>query len=347
MDIEAFVQSMPKVEPQIRLEGSIRKKTLLTIAEQNDISSSVKHFSNWIDLLDHPNFSQIDTLLPMITSWLQHPEDLGRIVYDAGVSLARQNVKYAEICVNTALFMQQGLTLETLMSALNDGRSRAERGWNIRIAWILTVPRAEPRRADETMRWATSAAAKRHGVVGFGVIGPEDAQPIGQFERAFAAAEKKELSTFIQAGHTEGAEGIGKTISEINPHRLLDAFAVLDNAEVTEQLVQRDIPVVLSIARALAEEIIDSNPVRGLYDAGIKLILSSDMPTLTGSSLTDAYLTAIEDGNLNLEELEEVALNAVRYSFLPEDERTAMLQEFRAGYEQLREGEGPLASETG
>ena len=347
MSVAEVIQAMPKVELHMRLEGALRKKTLLTIAEQNDIPSSTKHFDQLVEQLDNPDFAQLDTLLHTVGSWLQHPEDLGRVVYDAGVSLARQNVKYAEICVNTAIFMQQGLTLETLMGALNDGRSRAERGWHIRINWVLTVPRAEPRRADETVRWASSAAARRHGVVGFGIVGPENVQPIGQFERAFAAAEKKDLSTFIQAGNVEGADGVLRTITQINPHRLLDAYSAVESPELIDMLVEREVPVVLSARRATAEGIIggSSNVTKALYDAGVRLVLSSDMPSLVNASLTDEYVTAIEKGGLNLDELQEIALNAVQCSFLSPDDKSTMLQEFRAVYEELREG--PLASEAG
>jgi len=344
MSVAEVIQAMPKVELNLRLEGALRKKTLLTIAEQNDIPASTKNFDQLVEQLDHPDFGQLDTLLQTVGSWLQHPEDLGRVVYDAGVSLARQNVKYAEICVNTNIFMQNGLTLETLMSALNDGRSRAERGWNIRIGWILTVPRTEPRRADETVRWASSAAARRHGVVGFGVIGPEDVQPIGQFERAFASAEKKELPTFIQTGNTEGADGILKTINLIKPHRLLDAFSAWESPDVIDLMIERDTPIVVSVRRALAEGLIDHNPTRSLYDSRIGLVLTSDLPVLVNASLADEYLAAVESGGLSLEELQQVALNAVRYSFLPQNDKDSMLQEFQSVYDDLREG--PLASES-
>ena len=44
MTVEDFVHAMPKVELNIRLEGGMRKETLLMIAEQNEIPDAEKNF---------------------------------------------------------------------------------------------------------------------------------------------------------------------------------------------------------------------------------------------------------------------------------------------------------------
>lgn len=148
MSTESFIRAMPKVELNLHLEGSVRKDTLLTIAEQNDIPEEVKHFSQWATLLDNPDYARLDEMITTITGWLRQTDDLTRIVYELGVSLAKQNVRYAEVHVNPLPYLPLGMTFEQFLSAINDGRSRVERGWGVRLAWIITVPprRSPPRR---------------------------------------------------------------------------------------------------------------------------------------------------------------------------------------------------------
>ena len=114
------------------------------------------------------------------------------MVYDIGVVLSKAKVIYAEICVAPSEFMQtSSMSIDVFINALNDGRDRALRAWGVDMSWVLCIPCENPRVGDDVARWATSAAAKSGNVVALGLIGEENAQPVGQFKRAFATAHKK------------------------------------------------------------------------------------------------------------------------------------------------------------
>ncbi len=338
--IENFITTMSKVEPAIHLECAFQRETLLIIAEQNEIAANMKRFRDWVDLLDNPDLSRLNEMTKMFAGWLQIPDDLTRFVYDLGVHLAKQNVKYAEVHVNPVLFMQQGMTFEQFLDTLNDGRDRVFRGWGTRLSWVLIVPRDEPRRADEIARWAATTAARKGHVVGFGLVGPEDAQPVGQFERSFSTAEKKEIPTIAQAGNTLGVAGIQEIIEHLQPQRIVDSWRMVEDDALMNQFADEQIPVVSSISRAMTERWIDEEgqyPIRELYDGGINVIMSCPIPTYSGTTLTDEYRSLVENFGFELDEIEEVALNALQYSFLPENEKAELLAEFQAEYKQLKE----------
>jgi adenosine deaminase len=339
MAVEDFVHAMPKAELNVRLEGAVRKETLLLIAEQNDIPSTTKRFDEWVRLLEEPDHGRVDEIIQTTSQWLQQPDDLTRIVYDVGVSLSRQNIRYAEVCVNPSLFMQPGMSFEAFLEALNDGRDRAQRGWNVQMNWILVVTRDEPRRADEIMRWATSVTGKRGNIVGIGLLGRDDLQPVGQFERAFSAAQKKDVPRMVQVGEAGGAEAIAEVLEHLQPSRLVDAWGAMESPELLATLADNRYPVVVNMARALRQEWVPdypAYPLRRLYDENIRLVLSADMPSFQRTTLTDEYLAAVEQNGLSLDELQELSLNAVACSFLPDEERSAMLGEYREAYAHLR-----------
>lgn len=339
MSIDEFVRAMPKVEINVYLEGAVRKETWMLIADQNEIPVESKEYDHWIDLLDNPDYSQLDELVQTLASWLRYPEDITRLVYDLGVSLSKQNVKYAEVSVNVALLMQAGLSFEEFLSALNDGRDRAERGWGIRIRWILTVPRNQPRRADEILRWATSATGRKGGVVGFGLVGHDDAQPIGQFERAFNAAQKKDLPSVIQAGDKLGAEGVLEALQHLNPSRVVDGWGVADAPDALKVFDEQGIPLVISMGKSLCHDWVkeySAYPLQHLYDENVKLVISADMPSIYKTALSDEYLAIVDHCKMSLEELEELALNALQYSYLPDEDKAAMSTEFQSAFTQLR-----------
>jgi aminodeoxyfutalosine deaminase len=339
MSVESYVRAMPKVELHIHLEGAMQKNTLLLIAEQNEISENLKHFDEWIRLLDNPDFSRLDEIVTTVSSWLQQPEDITRIVYDLGVKLKEQNILYAEVSVNPALYTENGITFEQFLAAINDGRDRVERAWGVHIAWILTIPRDQPRKADDILRWATSASSRKGGVVALGLSGREDIQPIGQFERAFGAAEKKELPRAPHAGNVLGAEGILEVIHNLAPNRIYDGWGSADAPDVLKLLVEGHISLNVSLGQAVNLGWVSNYskyPLRALYDDGVVLTIGADMPSFYKTTLTDEYLAVVEHCDFSVEELEELVLNAVRTSFMSDEDKEALLEKFTQEYTRLR-----------
>ncbi len=337
----AFIEAMPKVELNVFLEGAIQTQTLLMLADHNEISETLKRYETWVSLINEPDYARVYEIARMASSWLKQPDDLTRIVYDVATSLAKQNVRYAEMSVNPALFSDMNLSFEDFLVAINDGRDRAQRAWGIELAWVFIIPREEPRRADELARWATTAAARRGGVVALGVSGDEASQPIGQFERAFKSAEKKDVARVarIREKGAKGAESILKAIEILNPTRLIDAWGADESPDTLTALVDNDITMVVSPTRAVKQgwvATVADYPLRKLYDSGISLVLGSDMPTFYHTSLNGEYLAAVEQCGLLQEELENLALNAVRSSMLDADAKAEMVKSFEQAYAELK-----------
>src|SRR5262249_804401 len=93
------------------------------------------------------------------------------------------------------------------------------------------------------------------------------------------------------------------------------------------------------LARALCLGHIDSYakyPLRDLYDDGITLTINSGMPSFYKTTLVDEYLAIAEHCDFSVEEVEELALNAVRASLLPDEQKESMLAAFAEEYAHLK-----------
>jgi adenosine deaminase len=340
MSLETFIQAMPKAELGIQLEGAVSKQTLLLIAEQNEIAAGNKGFNEVVKQLDKPNYEKLPEFAAIVSQWVRHPDDLSRFAYDVGVSLSKQNVLYAEIGVNPLLYMTHtGMSFEQFAEALHDGSDKAQRGWKVQIQWVLNASREEPRRADDVLRWATSATGRKHNFVAFGLTGREELQPAAQFERIFKGAEKKACPRVVHAGDKQGAEGTLAALESLVPERIIGGWGTADAPDVIQKLVENNVLLVVSMARQLCLGRIPTYadyPVRHLYNEGVRLSLTSHMPMFYKTTLTDEYLALVEHNDFTLEELEDIALNAVRYSLLAEDQKADMLAAFRAQYTALR-----------
>lgn len=343
MSIESYIQAMPKVELGLQLEGTFQKESLLTIAEQNDIPETLKHFSNWVSLLDRPDYAKTDQLINTVSKWIQQPDDLTRLVYELGVSLAKQNIRYAEVQVNPGLYLESGLTFEQFLAAINDGRNRVEQGWKVIINWVLTIPRDQPRKADDAIRWASSTAARKGNVVGIGLSGRENAQALDEFERSFKTAQKKELLSAVHVGDIFAGEEVLEAIQRLQPNRITDGWGTADSPDVIKLMVEQGISLSVCMAHSLCLGQVQSYaeyPLRHLYDEAIPLNITSEMPSLYKTNLIQEYMAAIEHADFTVRELEELTFSSIKSSFMTEEEKQTLTKSFQEEIEKLRQTHG-------
>ena len=170
------------------------------------------------------------------------------------------------------------MNFETLLDALNDGRDRALRAWGVDMSWLLCVSRDNPRSGDDVARWATGAAARSGNVVAMELVGADDAQPIGQFHRAFATAHKKALPAIVDVSGEQDAGGIAEILEDLGPRRLINPWASLKDEQLLARLAEQGMPVLLSLSRAQRRgpfKNLSRFPLKSLLDSGVQVVLSS------------------------------------------------------------------------
>ena len=332
MSLREFVASVPKVELNLHLTGAFRRDSLLLLADQNAVPSTQEDFAHWLALIDTPDYEQLEEIARMAGSWVIYPEDIALVVYDIGVALSKQNVSYAEIAVAPSDFVGAAhMNFDTFIEALNDGRDRSLRGWGVDMAWILCIPRDSPRAGDDVARWATGSAAAARNVVALGLTGREDAQPIGQFRRAFATAQKKEVPTVANAGSDLGAGDIVEALNELQPQRLVDSWGIAEDQELLTRTAESGLPLVVSMSRAHKLGLIKTMrdyPLKALFEADIQIMLSSGMPSLYGTSLLDEYVATVEECGLQIDDLILIMRRSIENSFLDDERKATLLRRF-------------------
>jgi adenosine deaminase len=289
-------------------------------------------FGHWADLLNNPDPLRADEMAKVYGSWIMYPEDLALAIYDIGVALSKQNVRYAEVALAPSEYVGSArMNFDTFLAALNDGRDRSLRAWNVDMAWIFCVPRDNPRAGDDVARWVSGSASRRGNVVGLGLTGPEEVQPVGQFRRAFATAQKKELYTIVDAGENLGASGVGEAIDVLQPNRLVNAWRGAEDESVLTQLVGTGIPVVMSLARVLNTGQVRNAgdvPLPRLLEHNVDLALSCDLPSLYQSTLIDEYILAQEEYGIPIETLIQLARRSIELTRLDADRKENLLRSY-------------------
>lgn len=342
MSTETIIQAMPKVDLHVQFEGAIAKEFILLVAEQTDVARSykkAKDYRNAMANFKNPDFDNIDEIARESSAWVKHPEDIARAVYDLAVAYSKQNIKYAEIAVNPAIYTDIGVTFQQLLEGLNDGADRAERAWGVKINWILSMPRERPRKSDDIARWATSVTAEKGNVVGLSLVGREDAQPVAQFKKAFATAEKNELARITHMFSYPDADSFDGVVEIVMPNRITDAWGVLQDPDAVSYLVEHDIPVLVTPTREVKLGRIKSvaeYPIAEMLDEGLNLIIGSGMPAMFETTLTEEFIKLAQTG-VTLEQIQLMNRNAIRASYMEADIKRDLMAEFEQSIIELQD----------
>ncbi len=345
----AFAQAMPKVELHLHLEGSIEPETALALARRHGVSlpaETPEALQSWFRFRDFRHFIQVYLTL---SDLLRTPEDFAFITTALARSLARQNVRYAEVTFTayTHLWQNKGLHPDDLIAGLEAGRAQAWEEHHVELAWILDIPRNlsfDPATgrytgaaSDPTVEMAL--AWRDRGVVALGLGGHEVGAPPEPFAPAFERARAGGLHSVPHAGEHVGPESVWGALRALGAERIGHGVRAVEDPALVAFLVEQRIPLELNPTSNIRLGVypdFPSHPLPQLWDAGVVVTVNSDDPPLFNTTLNQEYLLLVDVYGFDAKALEQVSLNALRASFLPSERKQALEAEFRQTFQRLR-----------
>src|SRR5262245_28885068 len=342
MSFDTFIRRMPKVELHVHLEGSIQPETLLLLARRNSVTlpaTTVEGLREWYRFTDFPHFVEIYLA---ISACVCSPEDIEFIAREFLRGQAAQRILHSEVTFSpyTHYSTNMRIPFEDQIAALGRARAWAESELGISVGWVLDIVRnVRPSEHGLTVAdWAISGI--ECGVVALGLGGMESGHPPELFQEAFDRARAAGLPAVPHAGETAGAESVWGAVRTLKAQRIGHGVRCLEDPGLVAELRERQIPlevcptsnVCLGVARSLSE-----HPLPRLLDEGLYVTINSDDPPMFNTTLTDEYLRAAQILGCGTETIEQLAINAVRASLLPEAPRVEMERRFREEFSQLRE----------
>ena len=197
--------------------------------------------------------------------------------------------------------------------------------------------RDRPDLQDEVV--AISLAARDRGCVALGLAGDERLGTAATFQPGFDAAAAAGLPGIPHTGELSGPDKMWEVVRLLRPRRLQHGIRAVEDAALVDYLREQGIGCDVcptSNVRLGVYPTYSAHPLRQLWAAGVLLTVNSDDPPLFNTSLNGEYELLVDEFGFTADELEQVSLNGVRASVLPENEKARLQAEFRAGFARLR-----------
>lgn len=336
MLLQEYLKAVPKAELHVHLEGAIQPTTALELARRNKIQLPVSDEAELRAMFDYRDFEHFIEVFILMASCLKTSEDFEQVVYEFGAEMARQHVRYAEVTFTPSTHYRFGIPHDIYFSGLQRGRARAWSDFGVRINWIFNIVRqwADPTIIAPLADYATSVAieGKDDGVVALGLAGIEAGAPPEPFAPYFDRARAAGLHSVPHAGETAGPVSIWGAIRALGAQRIAHGVRAIEDPELVAYLVEHHIPLDItptSNIRLGVYPSYEAHPLTRLYAAGATITVSTDDPPLVSTTMNDEIVLLSEHFGLDIAAIDEIILNGVRCSFLPEQQRRELEAVFR------------------
>jgi len=323
-----WLRGLPKAELHLHLEGTIKPETLVELSQRHEEQPLTLEQAR--ALYQYQDFLGFLMSFKAVTERLKDPEDYELITYNMIRELARQGVVHAEVYISFGIiFYWKKTDVEPYVAAIERGRERGEKEFGVTLLWIVDAVRHfGVEEGARVFRRAAELREKYPSIVGIGIGGDEARGPADQFRELYREARSAGLRLTAHAGESTGPESIWSAIN-IGAERIGHALTAQHDSELIEVLAQKQIPLEINITSNVKTgccKAFDEHPVKNYFESGLMITLNSDDPPMFGSDLLGEYVLAQQTYGFTMEQMRELAANAVEASFLDPTRKLGLLQ---------------------
>jgi len=320
-DSLSFAQSLPKTETHLHLEGALPLELLRRV--RPEFAQPPISWAHNFKFLDFEHFEK--ELLDMAFSWFTSParyHEAAKVIF---ARLAAQNVKYLETSFASGVIEFGGLNGKEVLAAI---KTAVPDGLEVRVFLGIHHNGAGPKMMpvlEEALGWSDLAGIDLHGTESF---------PIEPWTAPYwEAARKAGKYTKAHAGEFMGADFIKKIMDELRPSRIEHGVRAVESPTLVRELIQRGIGLdicPISNHKLMPGISLVNHPIRRLFDAGVKVTISTDDPISFGNRINDEYVALADRSGFSRKELVQIARNGFEVALMPEEQKRPWLEQLDA-----------------
>jgi adenosine deaminase len=329
---EELLHALPKTDLHCHLDGSMRLKTILELAEQQKIKLPADDIDGLAQAIHMgqmcKSLEEYLVAFDVTLSVLQTAEALYRAAHELAVDAAAENVRYLEVRYSPALHLQKGLKMTTVIDSVLEGLRAAKRETGIKCGVIVCgIRHINP---QTSMRLAElSVAYKNRGVIGFDLAGAEASFPAKDHKEAFQLILKNNVNCTAHAGEAFGPESIGQAIHYLGAHRIGHGTRLREDGDLLNYVNDHRIPLEVcpsSNVQTGAVPSLAAHPLKFYLDYGLRVTINTDNRLITDTTVTKELWLAHKEMGLALEDLNTLIVSGFKSAFLPFREKQDMLR---------------------
>ena len=301
------------------LEGSIRPATAVELAHAHghplaglpDPESELVAHQPLAGLL--PYLAKIETA----ASTVRTASEWQRVAAEAVQDAAADGVDYLELRF-APHFVEAvcGLPAAEVVEAVSDAATAAGRRHGVGLGLIGIVVRDRgPQQAEAQL---ATLLARRDLFVAVDLAGDEAGVPAHLFAPAFRRVRDAGLHVTVHAGEAAGPASVAAALDHLGAERIGHGVRAAEDARLMERLAREEVTLEVALTSNVhtgAAVDLAHHPVRSLLGAGVRVALSTDNPTVSGTTLSREHSRAAVGAGLSDRQRQDLAAQAAAAAF--------------------------------
>jgi adenosine deaminase len=333
---DELLRALPKTDLHCHLDGSLRLKTVLELAEQQKVklpADTEDGLARAIHMGETcASLEDYLTAFDVTLAVLQTEEALYRAAHELAMDCAAENVRYLEVRYAPVLHTRRGLKPTAILDAVLDGLRHAKREAGIKSHVIVCgIRHMDP---QTSVRLAELAVAyKGKGVVGYDLAGAEEGHPAREHGEAIQLIRDNNVNVTIHAGEAYGPDSIAQAVHKCGAHRIGHGVRLRENGDLLNYVNDHRIPLEMCPSSNVQTGSVggfSSHPLKFYFDFGLRVTVNTDNRLITDTTVTKELGIAHREMGFNLEDLCTLLVQGFKSAFLPFREKQDLLKAVNA-----------------
>lgn len=324
--------TLPLIDLHRHLDGSVRLETILDLGRQHNLNLpawDVESLRPFVQVSEaQPGIMAFIARFEWMTGVMVNADAVRRIAFENVEDLHREGVDYAELRFSP-LFMAQPHHLDPVevIDAVVDGVRAGSQKTGVQVNLIGILSRTYG--VDACWQELRAILARREAFVAVDLAGDEAHFPGEWFVEHFKAVRDAGLHVTVHAGEAAGAESVWQALRELGAERIGHAVHAPEDPALMDYLATHGIGVEVNLTSNVQTTTVPSykeHPVRLFLEHGIRAVLNTDDPGISGIDLPYEYNVAAPAAGLTPAQIRQLQLNALEVAFLTPAEKQALWQ---------------------
>ncbi|WP_018938109.1 MULTISPECIES: adenosine deaminase [unclassified Thioalkalivibrio] len=311
------IATLPKVELHLHIEGSLEPELMFALAERNNVElpyASVEEVRAAYQFHDLQSFLDIYYAGACV---LLTEQDFYDLTWAYLERCQDDHVRHTEIFFDPQTHTERGVPFATVIDGIHRALADGERELGITNRLILCFLRHLS--AEAAMETLETALPWREHIHAVGLDSAELGNPPEKFQAVFERARAEGFPAVAHAGEEGPPDYIWQALDLLKVARIDHGVQAEQDPDLMQRLAREQIPLTvcpLSNIKLCVFERLEQHNLKRLMDAGLCVTISSDDPAYFGGYVGENFRATAAALQLDLDDLEKLARNAVDAAFL-------------------------------
>lgn len=319
---------LPKAELHLHIEGTLEPELIFALAERNGIELP---YADLAELRARYQFTDLQSFLDLYyanMAVLRTEVDFADMTRAYLRRAAAAGVRHAEIMMDPQAHVARGVPLATAVNGVASALASSEAEFGISTGLIAAFLRDLSE--ESALSVLEELLAMEAPIIGIGLDSAEVGNPPSKFVRLYNRARAAGLRLIAHAGEEGPAGYVTDALDLLGVERIDHGIRCMEDVDLVARLAAEQVPLTvcpLSNVRLRAVDTLADHPLPAMLAAGLNVCVNSDDPAYFGGHVDDNFAQLGVTFGLGTAELERLAGNSIRSSFIGPERRTALLAE--------------------